>query len=49
MSIFLMFLVATSLVVVFLIADLGKRGEVVINMTVALTISIIISYSLTFI
>lgn len=49
MSILLMFLVATSLVVVFLIADLGKRGEVVINMTIALTISIIISYSLTFI
>lgn len=49
MSILLMFLVATSLVVVLLMADLGKRGEVVINMTVALTISIIISYSLTFI
>jgi hypothetical protein len=44
-----MFLVATSLVVIFLLADLGRRGEVVINMTVALTISIIISYSLTFI
>ncbi len=49
MSILLMFLVATSLVVVFLMADLGKRGEMVINMTVVLTISIIISYSLTFI
>ena len=44
-----MFLVATSLVVVFRMADLGKRGEMVINMTVVLTISIIISYSLTFI
>lgn len=49
MSILLMFLVATSLVVVFLMADLDKRGEVVIDMTIALTISIIISYSLTFI
>lgn len=48
-SILLMFLVAISLVVLIISAGLGRRGELIINMTLILTITIVISYSLTFI